>query len=135
MDKKILQFLEQINEKLDVLSIKVDRQSTVLDEHSLILKEHSLILKEHGETLNNHGETLKEHGLILGALKVGQEGLKSEISELRLQCAKEFGEIKEQISGIEVSVEMLREDSWSNRKDILRVQKTIGIKSFALDNK
>jgi hypothetical protein len=128
MDKQILKFLEQINNKLDVLNMKVDHQGTVLDEHSLILKEHGETLNNHGQLLKNQGETLKEHGLILGTLKVGQEGLKAEINELRLQNAKEFGEIKEKISGIEVSVEMLREDSWNNRKDILRVQKTIGLK-------
>jgi hypothetical protein len=93
VDKQILKFLEQINNKLE-----------------------------------NQGETLKEHGLILGALKVGQEGLKAEINELRRQNAKEFGEIKEQIGGIEVIAEMLKEESWSNRQDIRRVQKTIGLK-------
>jgi hypothetical protein len=101
--------------------------SEILKEHSEILKEHSEILKEHSETLKNHGESLKEHSLILGALKTGQEVLKAEISELRLQNAKEFGEIKAQLKSHEDSIEILKDESWNNRKMTVRLQKTIGI--------
>ncbi|WML46604.1 hypothetical protein RCG23_13155 [Neobacillus sp. PS3-34] len=86
-----------------------------------------LALQQINSKLNTQGETLKEHGLILGALKSGQEGLMAELSELRLQNAKDFGEIREQLKGIEVSVEILKEDNWSNRKDIKMVQKTMGL--------
>ncbi|EIJ80400.1 hypothetical protein PB1_08572 [Bacillus methanolicus PB1] len=113
MEKQILQILQQINEKLD-------DQSKKLDEHSAILNEHSAILEE-------HGETLKEHGRILKALRSGQEAPKAEISELKLQNAKDFGEKRNQIKDIEVSIEILKEESWKNRVDIRRIQKTMGL--------
>jgi chromosome segregation ATPase len=81
-------------------------------------------LDEQSKKLDEHGETLKEHGRILGALRSGQEVLKA---ELKLQNAKDFGELWEQIKDIEVSVEILREESWNNRKDIRRVQITMGL--------
>ncbi|MFK4996823.1 hypothetical protein ACI2OX_02650 [Bacillus sp. N9] len=70
-----------------------------------------------------HSETFKEHGMVLKALKVGQEGLKAEINELRLQNAKDFGKNREQLKSVEVSVDILKEESWNNRKDIRRLQK------------
>lgn len=100
MDKQILDLLKQMNEKLE-------QQSGILNEH---------------------GQQLNEHGHILGALKTGQESLKAELSALKLQNAKEFGEIKEQISSIEISVDMLKEESWNNRKDIRRIQQTMEMK-------
>ncbi|MFE8697270.1 hypothetical protein ACFYKT_13075 [Cytobacillus sp. FJAT-53684] len=99
MEKEILKVLEQINGKLD-------RQE---------------------ETLKLQGETLKEHTGILSGLRNGQEVLKAEISELRLQNAKEIGEIKEQLKGIEDSVGVLKEDTWQNKKDIHRIKKTMGM--------
>jgi hypothetical protein len=69
---------------------------------------------------------LDDHSLILGALRNGQESLKAEFSEMRLQNAKEFGEIKAQIKNHEDSIEILKEESWNNRRSILRVQKTLG---------
>jgi hypothetical protein len=120
LEKQILAILEQVNEKLDNFGAK-------LDEHGEILKEHGKILKEHGEILKEHGEILKEHSFILGALRNGQEVLKAEISEMRLQNAREFGEIKSQLTTHEDSIEILKEDSWNNRSSILRVQKTLGL--------
>lgn len=84
-------------------------------------------MKEHSEILKENGETLKEHGSILRDLRSGQEALKAEVSELKLQYAKDFGEIREQIKDIEVSIEILKEESWNNRMDIRRVQKTLGL--------
>lgn len=120
MEKEILKVLEQINGKLDW-------QGETLIEHSAILKEHSELLKLQGETIKLQGETLKEHTGILSGLRNGQEVLKAEISELRLQNAKEIGEIKEQLKGIEDSVGVLKEDTWQNKKDIHRIKKTMGM--------
>ena len=47
--------------------------------------------------LKEHGETLKEHSRILSALRTGQEFLKAELSEMKIQNAKDFSEIKEQL--------------------------------------
>lgn len=87
LEKQILQALQQINGKLDDQAKKLDKHSEILEEHSAILKYH--------------GETLEEHGRILGALRSGQHAFKAELSELRLQNAKDFGELREQIKGIE----------------------------------
>ncbi|WML46179.1 hypothetical protein [Neobacillus sp. PS3-40] len=76
--------------------------------------------------LQQMNEKLDDHSLILGALRNGQESLKAEFSEMRLQNAKEFGEIKAQIKNHEDSIEILKEESWNNRRSILRVQKTLG---------
>jgi chromosome segregation ATPase len=84
-------------------------------------------LEMQGELLLLHGETMKEHTGILSALRNGQESLKAEISELRLQTTKDLGEIKEQIKGMEDSIDVLKEESWTNKKDIRRLQKTMGM--------
>jgi hypothetical protein len=99
MEKQILTLLQYMNGKLDQI----------------------------GEKLDVHDVTLKEHSLILSALKNGQEGLKAELNEMRLQNAKDFGEIKAQLKDREVSIEILKEESWINRKSSLRVQKTLGL--------
>jgi methylase of polypeptide subunit release factors len=134
LEKQILAILEQVNEKLDNFGAKLDEHGEILKEHGEILKEHGKILiehgeilKEHGKILKEHGEILKEHSFILGALRNGQEVLKAEISEMRLQNAKEFGEIKSQLTTHEDSIEILKGDSWNNRSSILRVQKTLGL--------
>jgi hypothetical protein len=93
MEDQIITLLHEMNNKLD-------RLEGTLNEQSEILKEHSGIL-------DGHGETLKEHGRILSALRTGQEFLKAEISELKLQNAKDFGEMKEQLKNQEDSIEIL----------------------------
>ncbi|CAM4096087.1 hypothetical protein [Lederbergia lenta] len=99
----------------------------MLKEIKSTLNEHSRILNEHSQILNEHSQKFKEHGQILGALKVGQEGLKAEMSELRLQNAKDFGVVKEQIKTLEDSIEILKDETWTNKKDIRRVQRTMGM--------
>jgi predicted phosphatase len=106
MEKQIFALLQQMNDKLDNLE-------GTLKEHSGILKEHS--------------ETLKEHSRILSALRTGQEFQKAEFSEMKLQNAKDFGEIKELLKNQEDSIEILKEETWNNKKNILRVQKTMGL--------
>lgn len=120
MEKQIFTLLQQMNKKLDHLDF-------TLKEHGEMLKEHSEMLKEHSENLNEHGETLKEHGRILCALKTGQEFLKAELSEMKLHNAKDFSEIKEQLKNQEDSIEILKDETWNNKKSILRVQKTLGL--------
>lgn len=106
MEKQIFTLLQEMNNKLDRL-------------------EGTLI--EHRGILDSHSETFKEHGRILSALRTGQEFLKAEISELKLQNAKDFGEMKEQLKNQEDSIEILKEETWNNKKSILRVQKTMGL--------
>ncbi|MBB2482270.1 hypothetical protein H5P36_19015 [Bacillus sp. APMAM] len=141
VEKQILAALQQINDKLDSHSEILESHSEMLKEHSGILKDHSEMLKEHSEMLKEHsvilkshsemfkiqGETLKEHTSLLSALKTGQESLKVELNEMKLQNAKDFGEVKEQLESHETSIEMLKEDVWDNKKDIRRIQKTMGM--------
>lgn len=134
VEKQILAALQQINDKLDSHSEILESHSEMLKEHSKMLKEHSEMLKEHSVILKSHsemfkiqGETLKEHTRLLSALKTGQESLKAELNEMKLQNAKDFGEVKEQLESHETSIEMLKEDVWNNKKDIRRIQKTMGM--------
>lgn len=93
-----------------------------MDEH--ILK----VLEQMNSKLDAVSETQKEQSVILGALKSGQEALKAEINELRLQNAKDFGELKERMDKQEVSMEVLEIETWNNKKEIHRIQKTMGMK-------
>ena len=120
VEKQILAALQQINDKLD-------SHSEILESHSEMLKEHSVMLQNHSEMFKIQGETLKEHTRMLSALKTGQESLKAELNEMKLQNAKNFGEVKEQLESHETSIEILKEDIWNNKKDIRRIQKTMGM--------
>ena len=138
LEKQILSALEQINLKLDKQDKTLHTHGEMLKDQGEILKVHGKMLKNHGEVLNIHsellkahselfktqgaklsnleemqrlqGETLKEHTSLIKALINGQESLKTELSEMRLQNAKDFGEIKGQIKGIEDSIDLLKED-------------------------
>ncbi|KEF39822.1 hypothetical protein M670_00846 [Schinkia azotoformans MEV2011] len=134
MEKQILELLQQMDKKLTVQGQTLEKHTQILTEHSRILGEHSQILGEHSRILGEHGQILEKHSLVLAdhgqllnALRHGQESLKAEISELRLQNAKEFGEVKEQIKNIEISNELLKEDNWNNKKDIRKIQRTMGM--------
>ncbi|MBS4219703.1 hypothetical protein KHA96_15420 [Bacillus sp. FJAT-49711] len=120
MAKEIMGILYEIKDTLN-------EHSGILREHSQILNQHSQILNEHSQKLDMHSETLKEHGFILSGLRNGQEMLKAELSEMRHQNAKEFGEIKEQMKDMGDSIDILKDDTWHNKKDILRIKKTMGM--------
>ncbi|MDF2038185.1 hypothetical protein LIT38_04885 [Bacillus sp. CMF12] len=85
------------------------------------------ILHQINGKLDAQSGVQKEQGVILSALKSGQEILKAEINELRLQNAKDFGELKERIDTQEVSMELLEKETWSNKKEIHRIQKVLGM--------
>jgi hypothetical protein len=51
-------------------------------------------LQQISEKLDSHTEIFKEDSIILGGLKTGQEYLKAEVSKLRIQNARVFGELK-----------------------------------------
>lgn len=119
-ENEIVQLLHEIKDTLG-------EHSQILAEHSQILGEHSQILGEHSQKLNGHDQKFAEQRLILDALMNGQESLKAEMSELKLQNAKEFGKIKEQVKDVVTSIEILKEENWNNKKDIRRIQKTMGM--------
>jgi len=107
------QFEKQILLALEKVNFKLDRQ----DERLANLEEIQRL----------QGETLKEQTSLISSLENGQESLNAELSQLRLQNAKEFGEIKEQLKGMEDNFDLLREETWMNKKDIKRIQKTMGM--------
>jgi hypothetical protein len=134
MENQVISILQKMDEKLEHIGKKLDsvekivhEQCETLKEHSAILKEHSTILKEHSIILENHSIILKDHSIMLGALKTGQEVVQVEISELRVQNATDFCEIKALLNSYEDSIDLLKEDNWNNRKALLRIQKTIGL--------
>ncbi|MFB4164959.1 hypothetical protein ACE1TI_14290 [Alteribacillus sp. JSM 102045] len=80
------------------------------------------------ETLTEQGETLKEHGRMLSALKTGQEELKAEIDGMKRQNAKEFSDIKDRLENLEASYDVLKDETWTNKRDVYRIKNTLGLK-------
>ncbi|MHA6250840.1 hypothetical protein [Oceanobacillus sp. CAU 1775] len=91
-----------------------------LDEHSRMHEEHSRMLKEH--TIQ-----LKEHSQILNALSTGQEYLKAEFDGMKVSTAKEIGSVKEDNETLSINQELLRNEAWTNKVDIERIKKTMGM--------
>ncbi|RDW20737.1 hypothetical protein [Oceanobacillus chungangensis] len=118
---------DQIIGMLERIMEKQDEHSRILGEHSQKLDEHSQILHEHSKKLDEHKSQLNEHKQILSALLTGQDYLKAEIDGMKLANAKEYGDIKEEISIISTNQELVRNDTWANRVDIHRIQKTMGM--------
>ncbi|GIN73957.1 hypothetical protein J14TS2_44320 [Bacillus sp. J14TS2] len=112
-------------EKEDQILDMLHEIKGTLNEHSTTLNEHTSILQAHSQKFAEHDQKFAENKQILDALRHGQESLQAEMSELRLQNAKGFGELKEQIGEIELSVELLQEETLGNKKDIRRMQKTL----------
>ena len=101
----------------------LDKSDQIIDMLGKVMSK----LDEHSQTLENHGSQLKEHGQILTALRAGQDHLKAEMDGMKLANAKEFGEVKEQINTIAINQEILRNDTWTNKVDIHRIKKTMGM--------
>lgn len=113
-EDKIIGMLENIMGKLN-------EQSSTLSEHSSMLKDHSAILQDHSSKFEDHNQMLK-------ALLSGQEHLKAELDGMKISNAKEFAAIKEEQVSISTNFELLRDDTWANKVDIHRIQKTMGMK-------
>ncbi|MGE6257015.1 hypothetical protein ACQKCU_03735 [Heyndrickxia sporothermodurans] len=127
VEKEILLAIQQINEKLGIQGETLQHQGKLISGLEEATKQQGKKIEQQGETLKLQGETLKEHGGLLSALITGQESLKAELSEMRLQNAKDFAEIKEQLKNHDVSIEILKEDTWTNREDIRKIQNTLGM--------
>ncbi|GAA0459496.1 hypothetical protein [Alkalibacillus silvisoli] len=133
VEQQILSSLMQIQGTLDEHSNILNEHSKILNEHSEILKEHSKLLKEHSNILESHdaklqshSDMLKEHGRMLSSLRTGQEELKAEIDGMKLENAKEFGEIKSRISIVEAQNDALKDETWQNKIEIYRFKKLFG---------
>lgn len=119
--------LNEHTQTLDQHTQILDQHTQTLKGHSIILNEHGKILRDHGHVLDNHSSQFKEHGQILSALRSGQDYLKAEFDGLKLTNAKEFGELKEQINTVSINQELLRNETWTNKVDIQRIKKTMGM--------
>lgn len=97
MEKQILEILREIKEDVSELKSKV----------------------------NEHGEILKEHSVILSALKTGQELLKAELSEMKLQNAKDFGEVREQINDVKRDQDINWKKAVENEREIERLKSRV----------
>ena len=113
MEEKILSMLETMNTKINSM-----------DE---TLQEHTKILHEHSEILQQHSVQFREHGMILTSLRSGQETLHAELHGFKDQHAKDMEKERKQAMKNVDSIEVLREDTWHNKRDIQRIKKTIGI--------
>lgn len=148
MDKQILEALNKIqstlNEHTQILDShtqtldghtqKLDAHTKILDGHTQKLDAHTKILDGHTQKLDEHdkkfalqNETLKEHGRFLSALRTGQEETKAQLDSMKIENAKEFGEMKEQIKNVEAGMGVLKDETWSNKRDIYRVKNTMGL--------
>ena len=147
-EEQIIGMLQTIMKKQDDQGRTLDEHSGILKEHSTILKEHSTILKEHSgilkehsatlekhgsllekqrQTLENHSSQLEEHKQLLTALISGQEYLKAELDGFKISTAKELGVLKSEVNTIAINQEILRNDTWTNKVDIQRIKKTMGM--------
>ena len=127
-EDKIIGMLENIMGKLDEHSSTLSEDSSMLNEQSSTLNEHSSMLKKHGAILQDHSSKFEDHNQMLKALLSGQEHLKAELDGMKISNAKEFAAIKEEQVSISTNFELLRDDTWANKVDIHRIQKTMGMK-------
>lgn len=127
-EDQIIGMLEQIMSKLDEHGRILGEHTKKLDEHTQILGEHTKKLDKYDQKLDDHSSILQDHARSLTALLSGQEHLKAEIDGMKIASAKEFGELKEGFNNISTHFELLREDTWQNKVDINRIQKTMGMK-------
>ncbi|WP_373893864.1 hypothetical protein [Virgibacillus sp. CBA3643] len=124
-EDQIIGMLEKVMSKQDEHSQKLDEHTQILNEHSQKLDEHNQKLDEHSQKLDNHESTLQEHGQILTALRSGQEHLKAEVDGMKISNAKEFGELKDGWKNISTYLEVLRNDTFTNKLDIQKMKETM----------
>ncbi|MYL46681.1 hypothetical protein GLV94_13605 [Virgibacillus halodenitrificans] len=123
-----------MNKESEIISMLQSIIKT-LDEHGRKLDKHDKrfesINKRLGtlkQTQDNQSATLQEHGQILTALRSGQEYLKAEMDGMKVSNAKEFGMIKNQLEDQSAKMEILKDETWSNKVDIHRIKNTMGLK-------
>ena len=66
-----------------------DEIRTMREEHGALLRDHGEQLRDHGEQLRDHGEQLRDHGELLrdhsrqlGELRLGQERMGVNVSQI-----------------------------------------------------
>ncbi|WP_170008456.1 hypothetical protein [Bacillus fonticola] len=148
MQEKIVQMLEQVLKTQQEHGQLLQEQGRTLKEHGQLLQEQGRTLKEHGQLLQEqgrtlkehgqllqeqdrllkeHGETLKEHSHVLSALRTGQEATNAKLDGMELRNAKDLGEMKEKFDTVEAGIAVLKDDTWSNKKDIYRIKNVMGM--------
>jgi hypothetical protein len=118
-ENQVISILQKMDEKLEYIGKKLDSVEKIVHEQGETLKEHSAILE-------NHSIILKDHSIMLSTLKTGQEFVSAEISDLRMQNANDFGEIKATLKSHEDSIVILKEDKLEQQENDIKNPKNNG---------
>ncbi|GIP63572.1 hypothetical protein J32TS6_21270 [Virgibacillus pantothenticus] len=130
MEEKIISMLEQISkdvkeqgDKIGSLEKRFDSLEQRFDSLETRFNQQEQKLDEQGQRITTIEQRLDEHKDILTALRSGQEYLKAEIDGMRVENAKEFGYVKKELSNMHLNFSVLRDDVWTNKKEIYQLKK------------
>jgi arginyl-tRNA synthetase len=85
-------------------------------------------LQDINKKLVEHDEKFDEQRLLLTSLRSAQEETTAKVDALAAKSATEFDEIKEKINNLNISFDLLKDESWQNKHDIHRIKTTLGYK-------
>ncbi len=123
MEEKIISMLEQISKDVKEQGDKIGSLEKRFDSLETRFNQQEQKLDEQGQRITTIEQRLDEHKDILTALRSGQEYLKAEIDGMRVENAKEFGYVKKELSNMHLNFSVLRDDVWSNKKEIYQLKK------------
>lgn len=130
MEEKIISMLEKIStdvqaqgEKIGSLEKRFDSLEQRFDTLETRFNQQEQKLDEQGQKITTIEQRLDEHKDLLTALRSGQEYLKAEVDGMRIENAKEFGYVKKELSNMHLNFSVLRDDVWSNKKEIYQLKK------------
>ncbi|MBU8661817.1 hypothetical protein KM912_16560 [Virgibacillus pantothenticus] len=144
MEEKIISMLEQISkdvkeqgdkigslekrfdsleQRFNTLEQRFDSLEQRFDSLETRFNQQEQKLDEQGQRITTIEQRLDEHKDILTALRSGQEYLKAEIDGMRVENAKEFGYVKKELSNMHLNFSVLRDDVWTNKKEIYQLKK------------
>ncbi|API91736.1 MULTISPECIES: hypothetical protein [unclassified Virgibacillus] len=137
MEEKIISMLEQISKdvkeqgdkigslekRFDSLEQRFNTLEQRFDSLETRFNQQEQKLDEQGQRITTIEQRLDEHKDILTALRSGQEYLKAEIDGMRVENAKEFGYVKKELSNMHLNFSVLRDDVWTNKKEIYQLKK------------
>ncbi|NBJ68836.1 MULTISPECIES: hypothetical protein [Clostridia] len=117
------QRFDSLEQRFDTLETRFNQQEQKLDEQGQKITTIEQRLDEQGQKITTIEQRLDEHKDLLTALRSGQEYLKAEVDGMRIENAKEFGYVKKELSNMHLNFSVLRDDVWSNKKEIYQLKK------------
>lgn len=105
---------EQIDQRMDRMDQRFEQMDKRMDGFD--------------QKLELQGETLKEHTHMLSALQTGQTHLKAELDGMKVANEKKFSSFGESLEDHSAKLEVVRDDTWTNKIDIHRIKTTMGMK-------